>query len=148
MIYFDNAATTRALPAVAEKMSTMLCEQYGNPASVSAMGLAAEKEIRNAAEIIARGIRCKYDEVFFTSGGTEGDNWAIYGTAEGYKRQGQHFITTEIEHPAVKNPMKLLEEKGAEDHMAEDGQIRDISPWRSWQMPSAPIRFCQHDSGK
>lgn len=56
MIYFDNAATTRALPAVAEKMSTMLCEQYGNPASVSAMGLAAEKEIRNAAEIIARGI--------------------------------------------------------------------------------------------
>ena len=114
MIYFDNAATTRALPAVAEKMSTMLCEQYGNPASVSAMGLAAEKEIRNAAEIIARGIRCKYDEVFFTSGGTEGDNWAIYGTAEGYKRQGQHFITTEIEHPAVKNPMKLLEEKGAE----------------------------------
>ncbi len=104
MIYFDNAATTRALPAVAEKMSTMLCEQYGNPASVSAMGLAAEKEIRNAAEIIARGIHCKYDEVFFTSGGTEGDNWAIYGTAEGYKRQGQHFITTEIEHPAVKNP--------------------------------------------
>ena len=69
MIYFDNAATTRALPAVAEKMSTMLCEQYGNPASVSAMGLAAEKEIRNVAEIIARGIRCKYDEVFFTSGG-------------------------------------------------------------------------------
>ena len=114
MIYFDNAATTRALPAVAEKMSTMLCEQYGNPASVSAMGLAAEKEIRSAAEIIARGIHCKYDEIFFTSGGTEGDNWAIYGTAEGYKRQGQHFITTEIEHPAVKNPMKLLEEKGAE----------------------------------
>ena len=71
MIYFDNAATTRALPAVAEKMSTMLCEQYGNPASVSAMGLAAEKEIRNAAEIIARGIHCKYDEVFFTSGGTD-----------------------------------------------------------------------------
>ena len=101
MIYFDNAATTRALPAVAEKMSTMLCEQYGNPASVSAMGLAAEKEIRNAAEIIARGIRCKYDEVFFTSGGTEGDNWAIYGTAEGYKRQGQHFITTEIESIGV-----------------------------------------------
>ena len=110
MIYFDNAATTRAKTTVEEKMSTMLCEQYGNPASVSAMGLAAEKEIRNAAEIIARGIHCKYDEIFFTSGGTEGDNWAIYGTAEGYKRQGAHFITTEIEHPAVKNPMKLLEE--------------------------------------
>ena len=76
MIYFDNAATTRALPSVAEKMSMMLCEQYGNPASVSAMGLGVEKEIRNAADIIARGIRAKSEEIFFTSGGTEGDNWA------------------------------------------------------------------------
>ena len=64
MIYFDNAATTRALPAVAEKMSMMLCEQYGNPASVSAMGLGVEKEIRNAADIIARGIRAKSEEIF------------------------------------------------------------------------------------
>lgn len=112
MIYFDNAATTRALPEVAEKMRWMLCEQYGNPASVSAMGLAVEKEIRRAAETIANGIRAKADEIFFTSGGTEGDNWAIYGTAEGYRRQGKHFITTEIEHPAVKNPMKHLEEQG------------------------------------
>lgn len=114
MIYFDNAATTRALPAAVEKMSQMLCEQYGNPASVSAMGLAVEKEIRSAAETIARGIHCKYDEIYFTSGGTEGDNWAIYGTAEGYKRQGRHLITTSIEHPAVKNPMKKLEEEGCE----------------------------------
>ncbi len=90
------------------------CEEYGNPASVSSMGLAVEKEIKKAAESIARGIHCNPDEVFFTSGGTEGDNWAIYGTAEGYKRQGRHFITTQIEHPAVKNPMKKLEEDGAE----------------------------------
>lgn len=114
MIYFDNAATTRALPEAVEKMAHMLCEEYGNPASVSAMGLAVEKEIKKAAESIARGIHCNPDEVFFTSGGTEGDNWAIYGTAEGYKRQGRHFITTQIEHPAVKNPMKKLEEEGAE----------------------------------
>lgn len=114
MIYFDNAATTRALPESVEKMAHMLCEEYGNPASVSAMGLAVEKEIKKAAESIARGIHCNPDEVFFTSGGTEGDNWAIYGTAEGYKRQGRHFITTQIEHPAVKNPMKKLEEEGAE----------------------------------
>ena len=114
MIYFDNAATTRALPEAAEKMTYMLCEQYGNPASVSAMGLAAEKEIRHAAESIAKGIHCKADEIFFTSGGTEGDNWAVYGTADGYHRQGKHFITTMIEHPAVKNPMKHLEEQGAE----------------------------------
>lgn len=114
MIYFDNAATTRALPEAVEKMAHMLCEEYGNPASVSAMGLAVEKEIKKAAESIAKGIHCSPDEVFFTSGGTEGDNWAIYGTAEGYKRQGRHFITTNIEHPAVKNPMKKLEEEGAE----------------------------------
>lgn len=114
MIYFDNAATTRALPEAVEKMAHMLCEEYGNPASVSAMGLAVEKEIKKAAESIARGIHCSPEEVFFTSGGTEGDNWAIYGTAEGYRRQGRHFITTQIEHPAVKNPMKKLEEEGAE----------------------------------
>lgn len=114
MIYFDNAATTRALPEVAEKMTYMLCENFGNPASVSVMGLEVEKEIRKAAEILANGIRAKEEEIFFTSGGTEGDNWAIYGTAEGYARNGKHLITTAIEHPAVKNPMKHLEEKGYE----------------------------------
>ncbi|WP_312061167.1 cysteine desulfurase family protein [Anaerotignum sp.] len=114
MIYLDNAATTRALPAVAEKMTYMLTEQYGNPASVSIMGLEVDKEIRHASQILARGIHCKEEEVFFTSGGTEGDNWAIFGTAEGYQRHGKHFITTQIEHPAVKNPMKALEEKGCE----------------------------------
>lgn len=114
MIYLDNAATTRALPAVAEKMTYMLCEQFGNPASVSVMGLAAEKEIRHGAQILAKGIQCKEEEIFFTSGGTEGDNWAVFGTAAGYRRQGKHFITTAIEHPAVKNPMKALEEEGCE----------------------------------
>lgn len=112
MIYFDNAATTRALPEVAEKMTYMLCENFGNPASVSVMGLEVEKEIRKAANILANGIRAKEEEIFFTSGGTEGDNWAIYGTAEGYARAGKHLITTKIEHPAVTNPMKALEEKG------------------------------------
>lgn len=114
MIYLDNAATTRALPQVAEKMTYMLCEQFGNPASVSIMGLAVEREIRNAAQILARGIRAKEEEIFFTSGGTEGDNWAIYGAAQGNRRRGKHFITTTIEHPAVRNPMKALEEDGAE----------------------------------
>lgn len=114
MIYLDNAATTRALPEVTEKMTYMLLEQFGNPASVSVMGLAVEKEIRHAAQVLAKGIRCREEEIFFTSGGTEGDNWAIFGTAAGYRRQGRHFITTKIEHPAVKNPMKALEEDGAE----------------------------------
>ncbi|MFV0314732.1 MAG: cysteine desulfurase family protein [Anaerotignum sp.] len=114
MIYLDNAATTKALPAVAEKMTYMLMEQFGNPASISVMGLAVEKEIRHAAQILAKSIRAKEDEIFFTSGGTEGDNWAIFGSAAANRRLGNHFITTQIEHPAVKNPMKALEEDGAE----------------------------------
>lgn len=112
MVYFDNAATTRALPEVAEKMTYMLCEQFGNPATVSTMGLAVEKEIRKTAQIMAKGIHCKEEEIFFTSGGTEGDNWAIYGTSVGYRRNGKHIITTQIEHPAVRNPLKALEDEG------------------------------------
>lgn len=114
MIYLDNAATTRALPEVAQKMTHMMCEEFGNPATMSVMGLAVEKEIRAASQILAKCIRAKEDEIFFTSGGTEGDNWAIYGTAEGYKRNGAHMITTQIEHPAVKNPMLELAQKGSE----------------------------------
>lgn len=114
MIYFDNAATTRTAPEVAEKMTEILCENYGNPATVSALGLKAAKEIRAAQETLAKGIHAKADEIYFTSGGTEGDNWAIRGTAMGYQRMGKHLITTAVEHPAVKNPMKALEEEGFE----------------------------------
>ena len=112
MIYLDNAATTQALPQVAERMTEMLCEQFGNPATINVMGLAVEKEIRHAAAVLAKGIHAKEEEIFFTSGGTEGDNWAITGTADGYHRDGKHIITTQIEHPAVTNTIKALEERG------------------------------------
>lgn len=114
MIYFDNAATTKASEEVAKKMTEMLCYNFGNPASVNKLGLQAEKEIRKATEILSNGIHCKTNEIYYTSGGTEGDNWAIFGTAEGYQRQGKHLITTKIEHPAVKKPMEALEQKGYE----------------------------------
>ena len=112
MIYFDNAATTRASEQVVEKVTEMLCHNFGNPASVNKLGLQVEKEIKKTTEILSRGIHCKINEIYYTSGGTEGDNWAIFGTAEGYQRQGKHLITTKIEHPAVKKPMKTLEQKG------------------------------------
>ncbi|MCI8630277.1 MAG: cysteine desulfurase [Firmicutes bacterium] len=112
MIYFDNAATTRASEQVAEKVTEMLCHNFGNPASVNKLGLQVEKEIKKTTEILSRGIHCKINEIYYTSGGTEGDNWAIFGTAEGYQRQGKHLITTKIEHPAVKKPMETLEQKG------------------------------------
>lgn len=112
MIYFDNAATTRASEQVAEKMTEMLCHNFGNPASVNKLGLQVEREIKKTTEVLSRGIHCKTNEIYYTSGGTEGDNWAIFGTAEGYQRQGKHLITTKIEHPAVKKPMELLEQRG------------------------------------
>ena len=112
MIYFDNAATTRAMPEAVEKMAHMLCEEYGNPASVSSMGLAVEKEIKKAAESIARGIHCNPDEVFFTSGGTEGDNWAIRAALYQNRRVGRHIVTTAVEHSAVLQCVKRLEQEG------------------------------------
>lgn len=114
MIYFDNASTTQSLECVSEAMKEILLKNYGNPSSISKMGLSAEQEIRKTATTIANMIGAKEEEIFFTSGGTESNNWAIFGTARGYKRAGKHIITTKIEHPSISNPMKQLEEDGAE----------------------------------
>ena len=112
MIYFDNAATTRALDEVADKVKYMLLENFGNPSSQNMAGVNAENEVIKARKIIATSINAEPDEIYFTSGGTESDNWAIFGTAKGYIRSGKHMITTAIEHPAVLQPMRELEKNG------------------------------------
>ena len=112
MIYFDNAATTRAADEVAERVRYMLLENFGNPSAQSMMGVRAENELNDARKIMAKSINALPEEIYFTSGGTEDDNWAIFGTAEGYKRSGKHMITTSIEHPAVYEPMERLRQKG------------------------------------
>lgn len=112
MIYFDNAATTRAADEVAERVRYMLLENFGNPSAQSMMGVRAENELNDARKIMAKAINALPEEIYFTSGGTEDDNWAIFGTAEGYKRSGKHIITTSIEHPAVSEPMERLRQKG------------------------------------
>lgn len=112
MIYFDNAATTRAADEVAERVRYMLLENFGNPSAQSMMGVRAENELNDARKIMAKSINAMPEEIYFTSGGTEDDNWAIFGTAEGYKRSGKHIITTSIEHPAVAEPMERLRQKG------------------------------------
>ena len=112
MIYFDNAATTRALDEVADKVKYMLLENFGNPSSQNMAGVNAENEVIKARKIIAASINAEADEIYFTSGGTESDNWAIFGTAKGYIRSGKHMITTAIEHPAVLQPMRELEKNG------------------------------------
>ena len=112
--YLDNSATTQVCREAAQKAFEMMTTKYGNPSSLHNKGMEAEDEVEKSREIIAKSLGVTPEEIFFTSGGTEGDNWAIYGTAEGYARNGKHLITTAIEHPAVKNPMKHLEEKGYE----------------------------------
>lgn len=114
MIYFDNAATTRAADEVAERVRYMLLENFGNPSAQSMMGVRAENELNDSRKIMAKSINALPEEIYFTSGGTEDDNWAIFGTAEGYKRSGKHIITTSIEHPAVSEPMERLRQKGWE----------------------------------
>ena len=100
-IYLDNSATTRCFPEVAQLMTQIMCEDYGNPSSMHLKGVESEKYIRYAKEVIAKNLKVSEKEIFFTSGGTESDNLAIIGTAMANKRRGNHLITTMIEHPAV-----------------------------------------------
>lgn len=111
-IYLDNSATTRCFPEVAQLMTKIMCEDYGNPSSMHLKGVEGEKYIRYAREVIAKNLKVSEKEIFFTSGGTESDNLAIIGTAMANRRRGNHLITTMIEHPAVMQTMQYLESIG------------------------------------
>lgn len=111
-IYLDNSATTVCFPEVVEVMRQQLCEDYGNPSSLHRKGVQAEEALRNAKETIARVMKVQEKELLFTSGGTESDNLALMGAAHANCRRGKHLITTSIEHPAILQTMKHLEEEG------------------------------------
>lgn len=111
-VYLDNSATTRCFDQVAALITQIMCEDYGNPSSLHRKGVQAEKYIRYAKDVIARNLKVNEKEIFFTSGGTESDNLAIRGGAYANCRSGRHLITTQIEHPAVLQTMKYLEEEG------------------------------------
>jgi cysteine desulfurase len=111
-IYLDNAATTRAFDSVNKLMLQALELDYGNPSSLHRKGLAAERLIKEAKEILAKSLKVDTKEIYFTSGGTESNNLALIGAAYGNKRAGNHIITTQIEHPSVHNPLIFLEEQG------------------------------------
>ncbi len=124
-IYLDNAATTKAYPEVADVMAKVLCEDYGNPSSMHVKGLAGENYIKEAKATLSRLLKVQEKEIYFTSGGTESDNLAIRGVAEAYRRSGKHLITSCIEHPAVLNTMKHMEEEGYEvTYLPVDGEGR------------------------
>ena len=113
-VYLDNSATTRVLPEVAELMNKIMTEDYGNPSSMHFKGMQAENYVKHAKEQIAKVLKVNEKEILFTSGGTESDNMALIGCAMANKRAGMHLITTKIEHPAILQTMKYLEQQGFE----------------------------------
>ena len=112
MIYLDNSATTRPFDEVTEYVSHVMKDVFGNPSSMHMAGVDAENEIRKASETIAGILRADPKEIIFTSGGTESDNLALIGSAQAHKRAGMHLVTTKVEHPAVLETMKHLEDMG------------------------------------
>lgn len=113
-IYLDNAATTRTSPEVVEAMIPYFSEYYGNPSSVYDMATPAKQAIARSRETIARALSAKTNEIYFTAGGTESDNWAIKATADAYRNKGNHIITSKIEHHAVLHTCEYLEQQGFE----------------------------------
>lgn len=110
-VYLDNSATTMCYPDVGELVYKVMCQDYGNPSSMHKKGVQAEHYIRDAKETIARLLKVNAKELIFTSGGTESDNLALIGCARANRRNGNHLITTSIEHPAILNTMRYLEEE-------------------------------------
>ncbi len=114
VIYLDNAATTKTRPEVAEAMMPYFTEYYGNPSSIYDFSNPCKEAIAHSRETIAKSIGAKPNEIYFTAGGTESDNWAIKATAEAYQEKGKHIITSKIEHHAVLHTCEYLEKRGFE----------------------------------
>lgn len=110
--YFDNSATTKVTDSVKDIVIKTMVEDYGNPSSMHMVGVEAEKYIKTAKENISKILKVDEKEIYFTSGGTEGNNLATVGVAEANNRSGNKIITTEIEHSSVASPMKYLEKEG------------------------------------
>ena len=109
--YLDNSATTRAYPEVGDLVYKVMCQDYGNPSSMHRKGVDAEHYVKEAKETIAKVLKVNAKDIYFTSGGTESDNLALIGCARANRRAGNHLITTSIEHPAILNTMRYLEEE-------------------------------------
>ena len=125
MIYLDNSATTRPCPQAVEAMTKAMTENWGNPSSLYSFGIDTARELRNARHQVAAAMGVEPERVFFTSGGTEADNWAVFGTVKRLGKRGKHIITTAMEHHAILNCMKELESQGYEvTYLQPDAQGR------------------------
>ena len=114
MIYLDHAATTKTAPEVVDAMLPYFTEYYGNAGSIYGLGTESKKAVIRAKETIAATLHVQPNEIYFTAGGTESDNWAIKAAYEAYRDRGNHIITTKIEHHAVLHTCEYLERQGAE----------------------------------
>lgn len=112
--YLDNSATTPVLKEAAEKAVYIMTEEFGNPSSLHGRGFSAKQQLEAARGIIARRLSVGTEEIFFTSGGTEGNNMAVFGAAEALKRRGNRIVTTAVEHDSVLKAMQQLEKQGFE----------------------------------
>ncbi len=125
MIYLDNAATTKTAPEVLEVMLPYLRDEFGNASALYGPGTRGKKAVNEAKRRIAETIGASMEEIYFTSGGTESDNWAIKGVAESCREKGRHIITTRIEHHAVLHTCEYLEKQGYEvTYLEVDGEGR------------------------
>ena len=128
MIYLDNSATTKPCPEAVAAMTAALTENWGNPSALYQFGFDAAKLLRSARHQVAVTMGAEPDRIFFTSGGTEADNWAIAGAARRMGKRGKHIITTAIEHHAVLNPIKDLEAQGFEVTYLQPDSLGRIAP--------------------
>ena len=127
MIYLDNSATTKPCKEAVEAMTAALTENWGNPSALYSFGIEAAGLLRSARHKVAAAMGAEPDRVFFTSGGTEADNWAIFGTVKRYGKKNKHIITTAIEHPAVLRCMNELEHQGYEITYLQPDELGNVS---------------------
>ena len=127
VIYLDNAATTKVAPEVLDAMLPYFTEHYGNPSSVYSFSSGNKEAITKQRETIAEALGASKEEIYFTAGGSESDNWALKATADAYKTKGNHIITTKIEHHAILHTAEYLAKQGFEItflDVDEDGVVK------------------------
>ncbi len=138
-IYLDNAATTKVRKEVLDAMLPYFMEEYGNPDSIHAMGKPGREAVKVARAAIAHVINAEPDEIYFTSGGSESDNWAIKSAVFGPHAKGKHVIVSSIEHHAIINTCEYLEKMGIDVTFLPVDQYGLVDP-RPWKPPSVPTR--------
>ena len=114
IIYLDNAATTKTAKEVVEAMLPYFTVNYGNPSSIYSLGAISKKAVTESREVIAESLGANTNEIYFTAGGSEADNWALKATANAYSNKGKHIITSKIEHHAILHTCEYLEKQGFE----------------------------------